>query len=271
MVTPSYAARAYAARVPSNPSSGLSGRGSISARAATARQPVRKPLVMRKYRISALLNDGQVRQSEQIGPAIPAFEGAFSAFAHGTLIATTRGPVPVEDLVPGMKLATKNHGALQLQWIGSMTLVPRCTKFPDGSSLTRITADSFGFGRPQTDIMAGPGARFMLRPPRLFDKIMGDHALTPASHMVDGVNAIEIVPPRPVTVYHLCLRRHSIITANGMETESYHPGVGFERNMGPKMLDLFMSFFPHVKRPRDFGPLACQRLPLHETAQADVA
>ncbi len=270
MVTPSYAARAFSARMPTNPSHGISDDNPVSARAATSGQPARKPLVMRKYRISALLDDGQVRSSDQIGPAIPAFEAAFSAFAHGTQIATTRGPVPVEDLVPGMKLATKNHGPLQLQWIGSMTLLPRSDRFPDGASLTRITADSFGFGRPQSDIMAGPGARFLLRPPRLFDRILGDHALTPAAHMADGVNAIEIVPPRPVTVYHLCLRRHAIIVAGGMEAESFHPGVGFERNMGPKMLSLFLSFFPHVKRPRDFGPLACQRLPLHEAAPADV-
>ncbi|KZY35206.1 hypothetical protein A3731_17740 [Roseovarius sp. HI0049] len=228
----------------------------------TAPQPARKPLAMRKYRISSLLSDGQIRTSDQIGPAMPIFESAFSAFAHGTLISTTQGQVAVEDLEPGMKLQTVDQGPMQLLWVGAMTLMPRSERFPEGSSLTRIMADSFGFGRPQADIMAGPGARFLLRPSGHAERYGNERALTPAAQMVDGFNAIRITPPTPVTVYHLCLRRHAIITAGGMEAESFHPGPGFERNMGPNMLSLFLSFFPHIKQARDFGPLAHERLPL---------
>jgi len=223
---------------------------------------------MRKYHITSLLADGQVRSSDQIGPAMPIFEAAFSAFAHGTLIATTRGQVAVEDLVPGMKLATADQGAMQLLWIGAMTLIPRSNDIPGGGgSLTRIMADSFGFGRPQADLMAGPGARLLMRSPGGGTQ-GNDKVLTPATRMVDGMNAIEIVPPRPVTVYHLCLRRHAIISAGGMEAESFHPGAGFERNMGPNMLSLFLSFFAHVKQARDFGALAHARLPLGDAAPA---
>ena len=228
----------------------------------TVPQQARKTLAMRKYRISSLMSDGQVRVSDQIGPAMPIFEAAFSAFSHGTLINTTQGQVAVEDLEPGMKLQTTDQGLMQLLWVGAMTLMPRSDKHPHGSSLTRIMADSFGFGRPQADIMAGPGARFLLRPSGYAERYGSERTLTPAAQMVDGYNAIEITPPRPVTVYHLCLRRHAIITAGGMEAESYHPGPGFERNMGPNMLSLFLSFFPHIKQPRDFGPLAHERLPL---------
>mgnify|MGYP005839587045 CR=1 FL=1 len=232
----------------------------------------RKKLVMRKYRISALLEDGSLRESDQIGPAMPIFESAFSAFAHGTLIATSNGPVPVEDLVPGMNIWTIDRGAVPLLWLGSMTLMPRSDLLPQGSSLTRITADSFGMGRPQADVMAGPGARLLLRPGRGMASSEAGRALIPASRIVDGMNAIEITPPAPVTVYHLCLRRHAIISAAGLETESFHPGPGFERNMGPNMLGLFLSFFPHVRAPRDFGQLAQERLPFdHELYNAELA
>ncbi|GAB4304032.1 MAG: hypothetical protein Kow0058_17740 [Roseovarius sp.] len=217
---------------------------------------------MRKYRIAALREDGSVRDCDQIGPATPFFEAAFSAFAHGTPIATTRGQIPVEDLVPGMKLITENRGPQQLLWIGAMTLMPRSDLFPEAPSLTRIIADSFGLGRPQTDILAGPGARLLRRPADMPQQAAGGRILTPAARLVDGVTAVEISPPSPVTVYHLCLRRHAIITAAGMAAESYHPGPGFEHRMGPNMLGLFLSFFPHVRRPADFGPLSCERLPL---------
>ena len=230
---------------------------------ATVPQPGRKPLAMRKYQISSLMADGQLRSTDQIGPAMPMFEAAFSAFSHGTLITTTRGQVAVEDLEPGMKLVTADQGPAQLLWIGAMTLVPRNSDYPAGNgSLTRIIADSFGFGRPQTDFMAGPGARLVMRNTRGFSRTDGEAVLKPASQLVDGMGAIQITPPRPVTVYHLGLRRHSIIQAGGMEAESFHPGARFERNMGPNMLSLFLSFFPHIKDARDFGPLALPRLPL---------
>lgn len=192
---------------------------------------------------------------------MPIFEAAFSAFAHGTIIATEHGPVAVEDLEPGMRILTMNDTAEPLVWVGAMTLMPRSNDLPNGGSLTRIMSDSYGIGRPQSDLMAGPGARLLLRRPARFSVSGDERPLTPASKLADGMNAIEIAPPTPVTVYHLCLPKHAIISANGMDVDSFHPGAGFERNMGPNMLALFLSFFPHVKDARDFGPLAHPRLP----------
>ena len=231
----------------------------------------RKALVMRKYRISALHDDGNVRTGDQIGPAMPIFESAFSAFAHGTLIATTDGTVPVEDLEPGMEIVTCNGQFVPLIWTGSMTLMPPSDRMPQGGRLTRIMADSFGIGRPQTDLMLGPGARLMVRPTGGVERIETSRCLTPASRMTDGMNVIAVMPPRPVTVHHICLQRHAIISAAGMETESFHPGPGFERNMGPNMLSLFLSFFPHVRTARDFGPLAHERLPFDYQLDSGIA
>jgi hypothetical protein len=231
----------------------------------------RKALTMRKYRMSALRADGTVHGCDQIGPAMPLFEAAFSAFAHGTAITTPRGPVPVEDLEPGMEVTTRDHGAQPVVWVGAMTLMPRSDEMPYSGGLTRVVADSFGFGRPDADLMTGPGARLLMRPSGRAERYGSGCSLTPAAQIVDGTNAIEVSPPQPVQVYHLCLRRHAVITAAGMEAESYHPGRGFEREMGPKMLSLFLSFFTHVDKPGDFGPLAHTRLPFaHEDAAADV-
>ncbi len=258
MVTPSNTASLsavrFAAKVPARP-----GRANVP-------QPGRKPLAMRKYQIASLMSDGSVRHSDQIGPAMPIFESAFSAFAHGTLITTKDGPVAVEDLVPGMKIQTTDQGLQQLLWVGSMTLVPRTEDLTGAPAcrLTRIMSGTYGAGRPQADLMAGPGARVLRRASGQMAPSGTGQVFVPARKLVDGENVVEITPPRPVTVYHLCLRRHAIITAAGMDVESFHPGPGFERNIGPKMLILFLSFFPHIRQPRDFGPLAHPRLPLDE-------
>ena len=228
---------------------------------------VRKPMVMRKFEVLHQRSDGEVRHTDHVGPAVPAFEAAFSAFAHGSLVTTTRGPVAIEDLEPGMKLITREHGAQPVLWIGAMRLVPEAVaSSAHDARMTRVMADAFGFTRPERDLMTGPGAR-ILRKGRGEEEPM----LVPVRNMSDGVQVIDIVPPSPVMVHHLCLRRHSTILVNGLEMESFHPGAGFERNMGQNMLSLFLSLFPHIQKPEDFGRMAYARQPVITPEGLEVA
>jgi len=224
---------------------------------------------MRKFEIASLQADGSVRRTEHIGPAIPIFESAFTAFSHGTLMNTTRGPVAVEDLEPGMKLITREHGAQPVLWVGTTRLVPQAAETTaHDARMTRVMADAFGFTRPEHDLMLGPAARMLKKAP---GESVDQPELIPVSTLADGMGVISILPPRPVAAYHLCLRKHSTIFANGLEMESFHPGAGFERNMGPNMLSLFLSFFPHIEKPADFGQMSYQRLPLISPLGLEVA
>ena len=144
-----------------------------------------------------------------------------------------------------------------------MTLVPSAQGVAARDCrLTRVMSDAFGLGRPERDLMTGPGARILMRPTALRDSFGHERVLMPARDMVDGHSMIEIIPQRPVTVYHLCLRRHAIISASGIDVETFHPGIGFERSMGQNMQALFLSLFPHIRAARDFGATAYPRLPL---------
>jgi hypothetical protein len=239
---------------------------------APATGAARKPRMLRKYRIMALLADGSIQDAENIGPAIPAFETAFSAFARGTLIRTSQGQVAVEDLLPGCEIDTAEHGPQKLIWIGSMTLVPNVAGVAaQDCRVTRIMPDAFGMERPMTNLMAGPGARLLSRPVNLRDSFGGEKVLCPVRDLADGVNVVEITPPTAITVYHLCLRQHGTITAGGLAFETFHPGAGFERQMGGQMLELFLSFFPHIRAPEEFGPVAHLRLPFTGGGQIDAA
>ncbi len=241
-------------------------------REALAPGTARKPRMLRKYRIMAMRNDGTIQDAENIGPATPIFESAFSAFARGTLIRTRHGPAAIEDLLPGCDVWTAEHGLQSVVWIGSMTLVPKVDgRAAQDCRMTRIMPDAFGMERPMTNLMAGPGARLLSRPANLRDSFGGEKVLSPVRDLADGVNVVEITPPSAITVYHLCLRQHATITAGGLEFETFHPGAGFERQMGAQMLDLFLSFFPHIRTPGDFGALAHLRLPFSSGGQIDAA
>lgn len=213
---------------------------------------------MRSYDVQYLCRDGQTRTARHSAPATPPFQDAFSAFARGTLITTTRGPVAVEDLAPGMKVVTNERGPSPILWIGSMTVRPE-TYDRSGSDvrLIRVMAEALGMGRPMTDFMAGPGARVLQRTPGLQEQ-----TLRPVRHMLDGTHVIELRPPSTIQFYHIALFRHATITAEGLDTETFHPGPGFDQSMSLEDLNLFISLFPHIRKPVDFGSLAHPRHPL---------
>jgi hypothetical protein len=225
--------------------------------------PARKLPPMRRYEVMSLDAAGQIDSSRHVAPALPVFEAAFSAFAHGTLLATPQGLCAIEDLTPGTEIETVDFGLRRVMWIGAMTILPDApVEDPAQNRMTRIMADAFGMGRPMADVMAGPGARMLHRPAALRDAGASGRSgqvFVPVADFQDGTGAIRITPPRPVTVYHLCLDRHATLKVAGLEMESYHPGPGLERQLGPNMLSLFLSLFPHITNLEDFGPLARPR------------
>lgn len=233
-------------------------------------QPPRLPTLSRQAlperRYGCLWRDAQgtILEQDHHLPALPMLDAAHGAFARGALVATPQGPVAVEDLLPGDLVLAGSDGALPVLWIGWHSLRPGTG---NDLRLTRIMADAFGIGRPFRDLMMGPGGRLLARPRPLRARIGADQVLTPAHALADGMHAFRLSPRQPVTLYHIGLRRHSVITVNGLETESFHPGAGFERSLDSATLRAVMRAFPHLASPQEFGPLAQMRLPL-ETPEA---
>ena len=229
--------------------SGGAARGSFA--------PAPHSLPMRSYEIAALRADGSLYIGQDKAPAIPLFETAFSAFARGTLIQTVAGDVAIEDLQPGDMIDTSSGEPAQLIWIGSSSFVPidAGRRVP----LIRIMPDSFGQGRPSSFLTLGPGARILQTPEKLRAEADGKRMFTPVDEFVDGVNVIQVCPPTPVRLFHICLSRHAAIKAGGIEMETYHPGAQATRDVSPNLRDRFLSMFPRLGSVSDFGPLAHPR------------
>ncbi|CUH82936.1 hypothetical protein TM5383_00118 [Thalassovita mediterranea] len=205
----------------------------------------KRPPLMRRYECLTARSTNPL-----IAPALPLLEAAFSAFARGTVFKTSNGPCPVEDLMPGMMLDTVDHGLQPLVWRGMMNIVPNTpTDHPESQQLTRVMQGSFGFARPESDLMLGPAAEIVR--PASPDNTPN---LSPAADLVDDHSVFRTSPPSSVQVFHLMLPRQCGLIANGVQLASYHPPLERVRLLGPNMKQLFMSFFPHIKRPEDFGP-----------------
>jgi hypothetical protein len=220
----------------------------------------------RSYEVAALRSDDSLYIGQDRAPAIPLFESAFSAFARGSLVLTVNGEVAVEDLQPGDMVETSTGEPAKLIWIGSSTFIPADVgrRVP----LIRIMSDSFGQSRPSSFLTVGPGARILKTPHHLRGNSDGAQMLTPVREFIDGVNVIQVVPPTPVRLFHLCLTRHAAIRVGGLEMEAFHPGAAAPRAVSHALRDRFISMFPQISHITDFGPLAHPRAPEAETQTA---
>lgn len=216
-------------------------------------------MAKRQYEVAALREDGSLYIGQSTGPAIPLFENAFSAMTHGSLVSTTMGPVAVEDLQPGDMVNTATGDAAELVWIGTSTFSPAETG--KRTPLVRIMPDALGQSRPERALTAGPGARILHTPAALRAVADGKQLLTKADKLVDGVNVIEITPPTPTRLFHICLSRHAVITVDGIEMETFHPGPNATHDVSHAQRDRFISLFPRISHMSDFGPLAHPRAP----------
>lgn len=220
---------------------------------------------MRKYEVAHLAPNSDIIDVTRLAPALPAFEDAFAAIGRGAIVQTAMGPCAVEDLLPGDMVVTESHGILPLLWRGTMTIVPGAQNArPEMGTMTRVTADALGLGRPAPDLVLGPSARMVHTAPGVRTLTGSEAAFVPVRDFIDQSQIIELTPIAPVHCYQLGFATHARIRVNGIEIESLHPGAPHLLNLKPDMLSLFLSLFPHVEDLQEFGPMLHPRIRLRD-------
>jgi len=175
----------------------------------------------REYFVEALLDDGSVTSFTQRAPAAVSLEDVCANFARGSLIAIENGQVAVEDLRPGDKVKTRDNGCQTVRWIGSCALAQTTdmARWP-----LRIKADALGELRPIQDLVVSPRFRLLSNHPSCKALFGSSETLAPAADLLDGDTIMRVRPASDLMFYNLMFDAHQIIDANGLETESYHPG-----------------------------------------------
>ena len=224
--------------------------------------------LMRKYEVAHLTPSSQISETLISAPAVPLFENAFAAFGRGAILQTDHGPMAIEDLLPGDRVMTTYHGLQTLMWKGAMTLSPSQS---ESATMTRITSDALGLGRPAMDLVLGPSARILHKSPAIKALTGTTEALIPIRDFVDGNQLIALHPMSRVQVYQIGFARHTCVNVNGVVVETLHPGPAHLFNLRAEMQQHFQALFPHVQTPAAFGPMAAPRLRLEDLALVQVA
>ncbi|WP_438383556.1 Hint domain-containing protein [Asaia sp. BMEF1] len=129
-------------------------------------------------------------------------------FARGTLIQVPGGQKTVEMIEVGDAVVTKKHGGDDIEkvvWVGKRVVEVG----PTGERLVVVKADAFGAGRPFKDL-------------RLTSEhcVLFEGCFIPVRLLVNECS-IYYDEPHTTTVYHIETEKHSVLSANGLEAESF--------------------------------------------------
>lgn len=252
--------------------SSVSSPASLSRNASLEGQPQRSRPLMRKYEVAHLTSSSQIEEQSLLAPALPVFEDSFASLGRGSILQTETGPCAVEDLLPGDRILTVANGYQTLLWHGSMTVIPGAqNRRPEMGTLTRITSEALGYGRPMPDLVLGPSARMIHANPGVELLTGRRRALIPVRDFIDQNQIIELTPVSAVQVYQLGFESHELLNVNGVEVESLHPGLPHTLGLKSDMLSRLMTLFPHKQSLIDFGPLVNPRLNLRDLDVFDAA
>jgi hypothetical protein len=167
-------------------------------------------------------------------------------FTPGTLIATDRGAQPVETLMRGNRIVTRDNGLRRIEWVGRRVVPLGELKVLPELRPILVAADAFGPGRPARDMMVSPAHRFLVSFEDVFQNLAEPEALVAARHLING-RTIRHVPVLGVSYVHLLCDRHEVILANGAWTESFHPDDRIMRGMGNSQRRELVALFPEIE------------------------
>ena len=167
-------------------------------------------------------------------------------FCRGTLIATSRGEVPVEQLEVADMVVTRDHGLRPLRWIGKRSLDAVDLAAAPRLRPIRIAAGALGHGLPSQDLLVSPQHRILVRS-EIAQRMFGCAEVLVAAKQLLQIDGFEQVDMPEVEYFHLLFDEHEIVRSNGAETESLYTGPQALRAVGAAARDEILTLFPQLR------------------------
>ncbi len=169
--------------------------------------------------------------------SLPPTPPTFPCFAKGTLIETDIGPLPIETLRAGDKVATFDNGLQRIRWIGKREVCGL-----GGDAPIVFEAGTLGNYRR---LLVSPQHRMLMTDWRAEMYFGSPEVLVAALHLVNGTT-IRQQPIPKITYFHMVFDQHEIIFAEGIRTESLHLGAEALGRLDTKAREEILALFPEA-------------------------
>lgn len=173
-------------------------------------------------------------------------------FTRGTLIATDRGEVPVEELTTSDRAITMDDGYQPIRWIGSRKLSGAELAANPKLRPIRIRAGALSPNLPVRDLVVSPQHRVLVRSKVTRRMFQTDEVLVPAKALV-ALHGVEY--------WHILFDRHQVIFSEGAPTESLFTGPEALKSVSAAAREEIFTLFPELADPDTYGaPLPARPL-----------
>lgn len=164
-------------------------------------------------------------------------------FTAGTVIDTPDGPRDVEELYPGDLVTTRDNGPQEVIWVGLRRVTGARMFAMPALRPVRIRANTFG---THGDLTVSPGHQILLTgdaPRALWNT---PEVLVEARHLIDDRRITTDHSATDAIYLHVMTRKHEVLCANGLWTESFHPGDADLSHVDPGELDDLLDCVPGI-------------------------
>ncbi|MCH2164980.1 MAG: Hint domain-containing protein [Marinovum sp.] len=188
------------------------------------------------------------------------YDDLVPCFAYGTLITTTQGEVPVQELTVGQEVLTLDRKFQKIRWIGGRTLDSIDLALKPKLRPIRIKAGALGSDLPVRDLLVSPQHRVLVRSPivhRMFDT---DSVLISAHKLLE-LDGIEVEHEcNEVEYFHILFDQHEIVLSNGAPTESLYTGPEALKSLSLCARTEIEILFPEICKPH-YNPTPARTFP----------
>jgi Hint domain len=176
-------------------------------------------------------------------------------FTPGTMVTTNRGGCPVEHLVAGDRVITRDNGIQTVRWVGKSQMFLHDFQSDPHLLPVFIRQGSLGKGLPERDMMLSPNHRVLVANERSTLRYIDREVLVAAKHLTS--QGVHTVQSSGTTYVHFMCDRHEIVLADGIWTESFQPDDQSLKGIGnAQRLEIF-ELFPELRHEAGraaFGP-----------------
>ncbi len=182
-------------------------------------------------------------------------------FTPGTLIATIRGGVTVEALLPGDKVITRDNGCQPVRWVGRRDLNADQLKACPKLRPILIRAGSLGPNLPTQDMMGRPNHRMRSVHPSANILFGEPEVLIAAKHMIT-MPGVDCVHPSTVSYVHFMFDSHEVVLANGAWSESFQLSDWSLSGVALEQRNEIVELFPELAQTNSSNAYKAARSPL---------
>ncbi len=185
-------------------------------------------------------------------------ENIVPCFTPGTLIATPKGEMKVEDLKAGDRVITRDNGIQTIKWAGRKTISEQEMGRDSHLRPILISKGALGNGLPEADLIVSPNHRVLVSNDKTALYFEEREVLVAAKHLT-GLEGVKVLDTDSVDYIHIMFDSHEVVLSNGAWTESFQPGDMSLRGIGNAQRTELLELFPELAEVTGLEQFAAAR------------